>query len=224
MAVYTLAQLRTQARQLADAENDGHKTDAEFTTWINQGGQALHDIIVRANEDHHLTSVEFTLSSANTYTLPDNFYKLRGVDYQDGDRWFKVPVFHFAERDRYDETLYTGTYRLWYVLRYTPLVADADELDDLWSEYVVAYAARKCKMKEESDVSDLDRDIAVLADNARRMVAKRDEGGPRRFSELRRRREEFDDIWGSTRSGVDSRSRRYRLMQNAIFIAGRSID
>lgn len=227
MASYTLAQLRTQVRSLADIENDGHKADSEITTWINQGAQELHDELVAANEDHHTTSVEFTLSSStgNTYSLPANFQAVRGVDFSESGVWLRVPEFSFAERDRYDEDLYEGTFRLWYVLRFTPLVADADELDDHISEYAVSFAARKARIKEESDTRELDADLLRLRARAMRMFAKRNRGGGRVIADVRRGWSAAND--GPWRSDIytqpESRLRRFRVIQNAVYIVGRGV-
>jgi hypothetical protein len=210
MAV-ALSALRTQARERADILNSTHVTDSELTTYINQGGAALHDAIVASNEDYVLTSVEFTLTTTNTYTLPDDFYKLRGLDYSVGGNWTTVEPFSFTERNRFDsiavefenipsrayrvmqsdlfilpENNASGTYRLWYLLRYVPLADDGDELDDLWSEYVVVYAARKCLAKEESSTVEIDAELANLMQRVLMMTAKRDLGVPRRIADVRR--------------------------------------
>lgn len=223
MAVYTLAQLRTQAREMADQPLTGNPlvTESELTTYINQAAQDLHDEITRSNEDYHLTAVEFTLTAAtgNTYTLPDNFYKLRGLDIQDGGEWRKVKPFNFAERDRYRESDYEATYRLWYLLRFTPLVADADELDDQWSEYVVCLAARKMRGKEETSTADIDGRIAMLRDRIIRMVGKRDSGGPRRIADLRATRTRRRTVWTDDgNADVYTTSHRYRVIQNAVYV------
>jgi hypothetical protein len=215
MAV-TLAQLRTQVRELADQPDtaDPFITDSELLTYINQGGASLHDAIIASNEDYFLTSVEFQLDGTNTYTLPDTFYKLRGVDYQSGSVWSTVEPFSFAERNRYDsasqvlrqledeplrayrvmqnalfilpENNADGTYRLWYLLQYSPLAEDADELADLWSEYVVTYAVRKCLQKEESSTAEVDASLAMLLQRVTSMTAKRNVGVPRRIAEVRK--------------------------------------
>lgn len=219
MASYTLAQLRQQAREAADQPLTGNPlvTESELTTYLNQAGQTLHDLITRANEDYYLTAVEFTLATENTYTLPENFYKLRGVDLQDGDRWLKVHPFNFSERDRYLEESYAGTYRLWYLLRFTPLVTDADELDDQWSEFVVLTAARKMMRKEETDTRQIDEEIGAQHARIVQMVERRDAGGPKQIADVRRRR--VRPLWpDDSTSPIYAPSHRYRLMQGAVYI------
>lgn len=192
------------------ASSTQYVTESELTTYVNQGGAALHDLITAANEDYYITAVEFTLSTTNTYALPLNFYKLRGLDYQSGSRWTTVPAFNFAHRNRYSDTArrrpeyperayrvmqgalfvlpeddYAGTYRLWYLMKFSELVSDSDELDDLWKEYVVCYAAIQMLQKEEDDCSALLNKLAMLERRVVGMTAKRDLGGPRHVAEAR---------------------------------------
>lgn len=183
---YTLAQLRTLARQRADMENSTFVSDSEFNNYINDSYGELYDLLVASFEDYYLKApVTFTLTSpTNTYALPSDFYKLRGLDFQlsSGD-WTTVTLFNFAERNvksrllsRYsygqknvsyrvmgqylriepaDEC--SGTYQLWYIPRYTRMTSDSDTLGDVldFSEYVIVDAAIKALVKEESDISAL---------------------------------------------------------------------
>lgn len=218
----TLSQLRTMVRSLADAEGDEHKSDSEITTWLNQGLAALHDLKVQSAEDYALTSTTFTLTtSSNAYTLPATFYSLKGVDYQDGERWIRVPQFNFAERDRYREDAgFDGTYRLWYNPTVTELSADGDTVEDRDHEYVVAYAARKCLQKEESDTRDVDATLATLTARIVPARGKRDVSGPRHIAEVRRSR---DDDWFDT-DYYDVEyvtGRAYRLVGSTLVIVGR---
>lgn len=227
---YTLAELRTQVREAADAEGDLHVTDSELTTYINQGGQALHDLVTAANEDYYLDSIDFTLDAAsgNAFTidtwamssLQPRFYKLRGIDYRDGDRWLKVSPYNFAEREKYRDDSYEGSYRLWYLPKFWALRDDTDELDEQWSEYVVTYAARKCLRKEESDTSDADRDLATLTQRITSMTQKRDAGGPRHVAEVRRNM--HDDWRDDVAYETDNASGlAYRLQGTSILIVSR---
>jgi hypothetical protein len=132
-------------------ENSSFVSDTELTDWVNHAGAELHDLLVDRYEDYFTTSVDFTISSGNTYTLPSGFLKLRGLDYQLGTGdWVTLKPFNFQDRNLveakylYDgnqgrryrmigNTLHIyptsqgpGSYRLWYVANYTPLSADAD--------------------------------------------------------------------------------------------------
>lgn len=220
----TVAQMITLVRSTADAENDLHKTDTEILAWLNQGGEALHRFKILSNEDYALTNVEFTLTTAsNSYTLPAAFYSLKGLDYQDGDRWIPVRQFNFAERDRYrDDTGYDGTYRLWYNAGWTTLAVDADTVEDRDHEYLVAYAARKCLAKEESDTRDLDATLARLERDIVPTRAKRDLSGPRHVAEVRRDLRE--NRYGEEHIDVEfATARAYRLVGSTLIVMSRSL-
>jgi hypothetical protein len=110
-------------------------------------------------------------------------YKVRGLDFAGGSGWETVSLFNFGERNDinasvirrnrsstaksyrtmgdnliiYPQDAAVGTYQLWYIPRYTPLVADGDVLGNVldFEEYIVIDAALKCMVKSESDVSAL---------------------------------------------------------------------
>lgn len=182
----TLLELRTQARQRADQEDSTFVTDSELTSYVNSSIAELHDILVQAyGSDYFLAETSFTtVADQNSYSLPADFYKVRGVDIRlNGSDWFTIRKFKFNERNKYSDfgawTLLgvsaaryrvmgsnirftpspDGAYevKLWYVPVATKLVADTDELSDYnaYSEYVIVDAAIKMMLKEESDASSL---------------------------------------------------------------------
>lgn len=56
-------------------------SDAELNGYINDSYKGLYDLITEAAEDYNITQLPFTLTgSAYTYTLPTDFYKLKGLD------------------------------------------------------------------------------------------------------------------------------------------------
>ena len=219
----TLANLRTYVRQQADMENSTFISDTELTRYINQSAAELHGLLALVYEDYHLTSATFTLTSANTYTLPSAFFKLRGLDYSHGGDWVTVPRFSFESRNRYQDRYqrgeledwrayrvqgstvyvlpedgYAGTYRIWYVTNYTQMTTDSDTVSDLmgWDEYVVVDAAIKCLQKEESDASLL---MARKAELKRRIEAEatnRDAAGPDRIHQAGGMEDFNLDSWG----------------------------
>jgi len=205
----TLANLRTYVRQQADQESSTFIADSELDRYINNSGAELHGLLSTLYEDYYLTSSQFTLTSSNAYTLPATFFKLRGLDYSNAGSWISVPRFSFEERNRWQnryqrgdlevwrayrltqgsiyilpEDDYAGTYRLWYLLAYTPMTGDSDTLSDLmgWDEYVVVDAAIKCLQKEESDVSVLMARKAELKARITSEAANRDASGPERIT------------------------------------------
>lgn len=205
----TLSTLRTRVRQQADQESSTFISDSELTYYINNSAAELHGLLCTLYEDYYLSSVEFTLTSSNTYTLPSGFFKLRGLDYSNAGSWISVPRFSFEERNKWQERYqrgdlevwrayrlmqgaiyvlpeddYAGTYRLWYLLNYTAMSSDSDTLSDLmgWDEYVVVDAAIKCLQKEESDASLLMARKAELRKRIEAEAANRDASGPERIT------------------------------------------
>jgi hypothetical protein len=105
----TLAQLRTRSLQRADHENDNFIPPAEANDMVNQSLTALYDLLVRSSKDYYVSPTPFTitiLTSVDSYALPTDFYKLRGVDLQltggGGANWVTVRPFNFNERNRYN--------------------------------------------------------------------------------------------------------------------------
>lgn len=110
----TLLQLRTQARQRADAENSQYITDAELTGYINNSAAELYDLLIGAYDaDYFLESVSFSTTSGTAdYLLPNGtlysaaktFYKLRGVDAKiNSSDWFALRPYNFNERNRNED-------------------------------------------------------------------------------------------------------------------------
>lgn len=199
----TLSELITAARQRADMVNSTFIQDAEWTSYINSSYAELYDILVSRFEDYYTAIQSFTISSGNTYNLPAALYKIRGLDFSlSSDSWATVRKYNFDERNRVDNSqartlrgnfdrqyrvmgskLYilpegnaAGTYRLWYIPRYTPLVNTTDEASDVldFEEYIVVDAAIKALIKEESDTQVLMVIKQQLKDRIEAMAANRD--------------------------------------------------
>jgi hypothetical protein len=199
----TLAELITAARQRADMVNSTFIQDAEWTSYINSSYAELYDILVSRFEDYFTAIQNFTISTGNTYTLPAALYKIRGIDFSlTSDSWATLRKYNFDERNRVDNSqartlrgnfdrqyrvmgskLYilpegsaTGSYRLWYIPRFTPLVSSTDEASNVldFEEYIVVDAAIKALIKEESDTQVLMVIKQQLKDRIEAMAANRD--------------------------------------------------
>jgi hypothetical protein len=146
--------------------------------------------------------------TTNTISLPADFYKMRGLDYlaNGTDDWVEVKKFNFADRNKrrtaisrlangypYREyrvlgSLITinppqqaaGTYQLWYIPRFAPLVLDLDVLTGVldFEEYIVVDAALKCVIKQEGDITALKLSKADLVKRISEMASNRDAGEP----------------------------------------------
>lgn len=157
----TLSDLRLRARQRADMVNSQFVTDAELDTYINNGLLELYDLVVNAFEDYFTLNTNFTVSSGDTYTLPDNFYKLRGLDFSVNGTWSACREFEFNDRNKSQsgvnallspaslrsyrilgDTILlqpsqsaTGLYRLWYVPALTALSTGTDTIHKSLSKF-----------------------------------------------------------------------------------------
>lgn len=108
----TLQDIITLVRQRSAMENDFAVTDVELTTYINNSLGELDDLLVSTYEDYNWNSFITTVPSdgvSNVITLPSNFYKLRGVDYQNqgggGPPWYTLYQYMNNERNRYNTSL-----------------------------------------------------------------------------------------------------------------------
>ena len=95
--------LRDEARQRADQVNSEFVTDAELNGYLNNSWSELYDILVsKYNDDYFLTSTLITVTSGtDTYSLPSDFYKARGVDLNiNTNQNTPLQRYNFADRTR----------------------------------------------------------------------------------------------------------------------------
>lgn len=209
----TLEQIRLRARQKADRENSNFIEDDELDSMINTSVAELHDLLIaHAGADYYLDSYAFaTTPGTDTYALPSNFYKLKGVDFNINGEWMSLRPFNFNERNRVNDSGWAivkalnARYRLfgqnikfspvpddatnvklWFTPLAEKLVNPTDILADLnqFSEYVVVDVAIKYLLKEETDVQVLMMQKADLRKRIENMSANRDEGQPESVSDI----------------------------------------
>lgn len=205
MATWTLAQLRTRVRERADMVHSQFVSDSEVNGYISNSYAKFYDLVTSAYVDDYVSDpVEFTISSGNTYALPSTFYKLVGLDFYYGSDWVEVRNFNFNLRNskvsaynvsRYHPTLRyklmgsssfwmiptdqaTGTYRYFFIPKYTALTLDTDTMDGYngWEEFIVYDAAIKCLIKEESDVQVFQMERAKIENDLMAAAKSRDTG------------------------------------------------
>lgn len=212
MATITLANLRTRARDRANMENSLFVTDSIFNSYINYAVSDLREKITsKVGEDYFASSSSSALTPGQeTLNLPSDFFKLLWVEVlgEDGN-YYPLRRFEIAEKPvlsygishpgteiKYRlraDTLWlqpanaTGgrTVRLWYVPMPATLALDSDTLNGYngWDEYVVLLAARKALVKEEQDVSDIDRELVVFNERLESMIPNRDQARPMRIQD-----------------------------------------
>lgn len=204
----TLLELRTAIRHRADMTNSQFVSDAELNAYVNSSIAELHDLLLAAYDaDYYLSSANIAIGGGvDSYALPADFYKLRGVDIRNGSEWHSLRPFNFNERNVQIEAAVehfryrlagsniifspipsgTQTVRLWYNPSAVKLSANGDTLNDInqWSEYVIVDAAIKCLNKEESDVSVLMATKADLRKRIENMAQSRDAGQPESISDI----------------------------------------
>lgn len=163
------------------------------------------------------TSTIILTNNQSRIALPSDFYKLRGFDRSVGgggsEDWINVKKFNFTERNKRTRSIVynvkgqvsityrvfgsnlelrpedscDGTYRMWYIPRYVPMVEDTDSpigtMD--FEEYIIVDSAIKCMAKEESDVSVLAGQKQFILDRIKTMAANRDAGEPERIADAR---------------------------------------
>lgn len=110
----SLGQIRLMSQQRADRVNSNFVTMPEWNTYISQSYFELYDLLVTVYEDYFATSHSFT-SDGSTYqfTLPDDFYKLLGVDCglpNSTNGFVTVSKFDFIDRNRYVYPSLTSTF------------------------------------------------------------------------------------------------------------------
>jgi len=224
----TLAQFRDRAKQRADMEKGTLVSDAEWNVYINSSIAELHDILIAAyGEDYYISEATIALvPGTNEYSLPDDLYKLRGVDLQLSDgKFYTLRKFNFNERNRFQQNgiwdasglpfiryrLWGSKIRfnpdpdqatnakLWYHPKATELVSDSDSFADIngFYEYVVVDAAIKALTKEESDVTVLMQQKAELKQRILEMSQNRDAGEPESVQDIYA---ENDDYYYVSRS------------------------
>ena len=110
----SLSELRQLTRQRADNENSQFVTDTELTRYLNNSWGELYNLIIENfNEDYFTTSHSFSLTSGtDSYSLPSDFYKSRGVDLGVTSTE-SVPLrrYNWAERTRNSVTVRARDYR-----------------------------------------------------------------------------------------------------------------
>lgn len=82
-----LSVLLVRAKQRADLVNSAFVDDAEWTTYINNAGAELYEMIVQGDQLALQTTVDISaVPSTQIYSLPVNFSKLIAIFWMDSDK------------------------------------------------------------------------------------------------------------------------------------------
>ena len=223
MATFTESDLRTRARRRADMENSTFVSDAEIQDYLNSSISELHDFMVKSYEDYFVSEQTYNAPIATGgANLPDDFYKALGVDYESGGITSTLRAYSFSDRnvyntpyavvDRLAEPMYkvegnkikliptnsqSGTITLYYVPQATQFSSTVTEIENVipgYEEYVVVATAIRMLMKEESDISVLERERQQLASRIIRAISPRDVSGSFAIRDVRKGRFRDDFI------------------------------
>lgn len=212
----SLGMIRLMSQERADRVNSDFVTMPEWNRYINQSYFELYDLLVDVYEDYFVQApLTVTTDGTGNITLPDDFYKLLGVDFgAGGTGYITVRKFDFIARNRYVYPQITtsalGVFnlryrlmgnnlmliptpqsgqsaRIWYIPKLTQLLQDTDILTGVsgWGEYVIVDAAIRALQKEESDVSVLMAQKMGLIKRIEESSMNRDAGQPDSISDLR---------------------------------------
>ena len=100
--IVSLSELRLLARQRADMENSQFISDDEWRRMINRSYAELYDLVVTSanSEDYFLKSDTNSLvNGTDSYDLPADFYKMRGVDINSGGSSTPLRRYNFSQRN-----------------------------------------------------------------------------------------------------------------------------
>lgn len=189
----TLAQLRQRIRKRSDIiSTTGHWGDPDINDLINERYKALYDLLVQAYANYYATSTTFALTiGVNTYSLPNNFYKVISFDRDNGNGTF-TSIFPYLELER-NSSLYSSAnqipnanVRIRYIPQAVTLVADGDTIDGVsgWESIIIDECAMIMKDSEETDTSFLERQVERERNRIQAIAAERDVTMPSRITDV----------------------------------------
>lgn len=215
----TLADLTSQVRFHADmpSASDQFVSDSQIETVIDASYAEFYDLLISPAGWSYFTTPDagVTVSGTQAYALPDDFYKMSGVDVVlGGGITMTAQALPFVERNRFN-VLPWATYpygpparyivigaevwfyplpngvtnfTLWYIPKATRNAGSPSATYDFvsgWQEFVVFDAVCKLLSKEQNDLSYPMARRAELKQRIIEASADRDVGTPPRVSRAR---------------------------------------
>lgn len=204
----TVSDLITQIRNISDMERTQFVEDAELVRYLDKSYRKLYMLIDDANAGYFETSSSLSLvSGQESYALPADFYKLTGVDLiLSTDQVYTLKNINRNERN-INKNIYGTAFgygRAGYLIRnqnivfvpipdssysvtirYVPdptsITTTAQTLiltPSVVVNYLIVDVAIRCVGKEESDVTELVNERALLTEQIMRAVASQDSSFP----------------------------------------------
>lgn len=145
------------------------------------------DLGINSANNAYVTVNKFNFADRNKFVYPNTASTIYGV--------FNMQYRLIGNKIEFIPTPSANQpIRLWYIPRLTMLLADTD-LSSIsisgWIEYVIVKAAYYALCKEESDTSNLEKQLNALIERIQDSAVNRDAGMPDRISEVRN-----NGMWG----------------------------
>ena len=203
----TLQELRNEIRDRADVR-EAQWPDPQLDRLINQQLLRLYRLLVTVNKDLYIDEdTVAVVAGTATYTLPATFWRLLGVDVEDGSRWYPLRRFTFAERNQHQGNsskattryrvmgsdlrlrptpTWSGTLTLHFIPTLPTLVNPGDVVEGFcgFEEYAVVNAALAIKEAAEEDVQALLIERKALYSDIKSSAAERDDAEPDRVRDV----------------------------------------
>jgi hypothetical protein len=186
----TVARARAKADLETADESTSILTDAELLEHINEGYRVLWDHAVELAPSLVTTNVVLP----SPYTLPADYLMARGFDLTVGGHVRTLLPYGFDARNRYQylsadyprwevsvldgavrwqPTEFTDTVLMWYVpVAPTLVAAGTYNAWHGWDRYLVYYALRCARDKQEYDLASAERALDGAERHVRRMLAR----------------------------------------------------
>lgn len=188
------------------------------------GRELYDKILSAYGEDYYYSSsTTTTVAGTATVDLPSDFYRLLGVDASvpGAVRPVALERFNWNERNVFEDgvgwnwSIAIPRYRLragkvWMLptpdgahsvtIHYVPVMPTIDDSTGVfdgingWDEWIVVSAAIKCLQREESDTSELERELARCGERIARMAPNRDLDKPPTVVDVFADRIGWDDL------------------------------
>jgi hypothetical protein len=187
----TLRDIANRARVHADMRDTSFIDDTEMLRILNEVYPELYDELVTAYENYYVAEDTLNIVTGNNvYSLPTNFYKLIGVDFQvNNDAYITLQPFMEGERNvtlTTNQTIPTGVIKLRYVpapQTFTDLDEEVDGVSG-WDRLLSLLCAIDMLDAEESDSKPLYKKYERTVARIRSAAAPRDAGFPARVVDV----------------------------------------
>jgi hypothetical protein len=184
-----------RALKKADMFESGYisEDNGERMALFNEAYCELYDLLVTSFGDYYVSEASFNLTTGTfNYSLPADFYKLIGVDYQIGSTptsYVTLKPYTEMERNGMMGTvgnIPSGVIRLRYVPSPTQYTTGTEIVQGIsgWETLLVIIMAIAMKEKEESDTGPLERQLARQMKRIEEASQNRDIGMPGRVNDI----------------------------------------